>query len=188
MLNFRSLNWFLPFQVPCHSLRKPVHHLQSAGSNGQHWHLYRGVFKYEIDLIIDVICVYVVIISYICPPSESVCTGGRWRLWSSKERVQGPGHVTGGPHWPSDPSHAQHHPGMHSCWILCHGVFKMYLSIHIIFLLQYMLQRTQDPDENVALEACEFWLTLAEQPICKEMLSGHLVQWVVCFCFIWYFS
>lgn len=44
------------------------------------------------------------------------------------------------------------------------------------FLLQYMLQRTQDPDENVALEACEFWLTLAEQPICKEMLSGHLVQ------------
>lgn len=42
-----------------------------------------------------------------------------------------------------------------------------------------MLQRTQDPDENVALEACEFWLTLAEQPICKEMLSGHLVQWVV---------
>lgn len=43
-------------------------------------------------------------------------------------------------------------------------------------LLQYMLQRTQDPDENVALEACEFWLTLAEQPICKEMLSGHLVQ------------
>ena len=41
---------------------------------------------------------------------------------------------------------------------------------------KYMLQRTQDPDENVALEACEFWLTLAEQPICKEVLSGHLVQ------------
>jgi hypothetical protein len=41
---------------------------------------------------------------------------------------------------------------------------------------QYMLQRTQDPDENVSLEACEFWLTLAEQPICKEVLSGHLVQ------------
>uniref|UniRef100_A0A8B9H7Z7 Transportin-1 n=1 Tax=Astyanax mexicanus TaxID=7994 RepID=A0A8B9H7Z7_ASTMX len=44
------------------------------------------------------------------------------------------------------------------------------------FVFQYMLQRTQDPDENVALEACEFWLTLAEQPICKEVLSGHLVQ------------
>ncbi|TRY86190.1 hypothetical protein DNTS_030231 [Danionella cerebrum] len=37
-------------------------------------------------------------------------------------------------------------------------------------------ERTQDADENVALEACEFWLTLAEQPICKEALSGHLVQ------------
>lgn len=41
---------------------------------------------------------------------------------------------------------------------------------------QYMLQRTQDSDENVALEACEFWLTLAEQPICKEVLTSHLVQ------------
>ncbi|KAI3359256.1 hypothetical protein L3Q82_002775 [Scortum barcoo] len=47
---------------------------------------------------------------------------------------------------------------------------------HMHSIIQYMLQRTQDPDENVALEACEFWLTLAEQPICKEMLSGHLVQ------------
>ena len=40
--------------------------------------------------------------------------------------------------------------------------------------LQYMLMRTQDQDENVALEACEFWLSLAEQPICKEVLSQHL--------------
>ncbi|TMS23101.1 Transportin-2 [Larimichthys crocea] len=43
---------------------------------------------------------------------------------------------------------------------------------HMHSIIQYMLQRTQDPDENVALEACEFWLTLAEQPICKEALSG----------------
>lgn len=52
------------------------------------------------------------------------------------------------------------------------------LSFALILIVcsQYMLQRTQDPDENVALEACEFWLTLAEQPICKEALSGHLVQ------------
>lgn len=41
---------------------------------------------------------------------------------------------------------------------------------------QYMLLRTQDQDENVALEACEFWLTLAEQPVCKEVLCGHLSQ------------
>jgi hypothetical protein len=42
------------------------------------------------------------------------------------------------------------------------------------FSSQYMLQRTQDQDENVALEACEFWLTLAEQPICKDVLVRHL--------------
>ncbi|XDV20595.1 hypothetical protein PO909_025905 [Leuciscus waleckii] len=41
-------------------------------------------------------------------------------------------------------------------------------------IIEYMLQRTQDQDENVALEACEFWLTLAEQPVCKEVLCGHL--------------
>ena len=37
-----------------------------------------------------------------------------------------------------------------------------------------MLLRTQDGDELVALEACEFWLTLAEMPACKEVLSNHL--------------
>ncbi|XP_010220588.1 PREDICTED: transportin-1-like, partial [Tinamus guttatus] len=42
--------------------------------------------------------------------------------------------------------------------------------------IRYMRQRTRDSDENVALEACEFWLTLAEQPICKEVLTAHLVQ------------
>ena len=34
--------------------------------------------------------------------------------------------------------------------------------------------RTQDADDTVALEACEFWLSLAEQPICKEVLSPHI--------------
>ena len=32
----------------------------------------------------------------------------------------------------------------------------------------------QDQDEGVALEACEFWLSLAEQPICKEVMAPHL--------------
>uniref|UniRef100_H3CPV8 Transportin-1 n=1 Tax=Tetraodon nigroviridis TaxID=99883 RepID=H3CPV8_TETNG len=45
---------------------------------------------------------------------------------------------------------------------------------HMHNIVEYMLQRTQDQDENVALEACEFWLTLAEQPVCKEVLCGHL--------------
>ncbi|XP_049816138.1 transportin-1 isoform X2 [Schistocerca nitens] len=45
-------------------------------------------------------------------------------------------------------------------------------------IIEYMLLRTQDPDEGVALEACEFWLSLAEQPVCKEALSPHLTRLV----------
>lgn len=41
-----------------------------------------------------------------------------------------------------------------------------------------MLGRTQDGNETVALEACEFWLSLADQPICKEVLSPHLARLV----------
>ena len=37
-----------------------------------------------------------------------------------------------------------------------------------------MLLRTQDSEESVALEACEFWLALAEQPICKQVLGQYL--------------
>ena len=37
-----------------------------------------------------------------------------------------------------------------------------------------MLMRTQDPDDTVALEACEFWLSLAEQPICRDVLGPHI--------------
>lgn len=39
-----------------------------------------------------------------------------------------------------------------------------------------MLLRTQDQDESVALEASEFWLTLADQSICKEVLAPHLAK------------
>lgn len=41
-------------------------------------------------------------------------------------------------------------------------------------IIEFTLIRTRDPDEAVALEACEFWLSLAEQPICKEVLGKHL--------------
>jgi len=41
-----------------------------------------------------------------------------------------------------------------------------------------MLLRTQDPDENVALEACEFWLSIADQQICKEALTPYLPRLV----------
>ncbi|KAF5289606.1 hypothetical protein FQR65_LT11797 [Abscondita terminalis] len=41
-------------------------------------------------------------------------------------------------------------------------------------IIEYMLVRTQDQDESVSLEACEFWLSLAEQHICREVLGPHL--------------
>jgi transportin-1 len=37
-----------------------------------------------------------------------------------------------------------------------------------------MLLRTQDEDEQVALEACEFWLVLADQQICLDVLKQHI--------------
>jgi len=49
---------------------------------------------------------------------------------------------------------------------------------HMNNIIDYMLARTQDPDEGVALEACEFWLSLAEQPICREALQPHLPKLV----------
>uniref|UniRef100_H2ZM67 Transportin-1 n=1 Tax=Ciona savignyi TaxID=51511 RepID=H2ZM67_CIOSA len=49
------------------------------------------------------------------------------------------------------------------------------LKPHMSNIIEYMLLRTQDNDETVALEACEFWLTLAEQTAdCKEILPPFL--------------
>ncbi|XP_057298816.1 transportin-1-like [Hydractinia symbiolongicarpus] len=45
-------------------------------------------------------------------------------------------------------------------------------------LVEYMLVRTQDNEDSVALEACEFWLALAEQPICKQVLQQFLPRLV----------
>lgn len=45
-------------------------------------------------------------------------------------------------------------------------------------ITEYMLLRTQDLDEAVALEACEFWLSLAEQQICREALMPYLTRLV----------
>lgn len=41
-----------------------------------------------------------------------------------------------------------------------------------------MMLRTQDDDDAVSLEACEFWLSLAEQPICKDVLAPHIMRLV----------
>jgi len=45
---------------------------------------------------------------------------------------------------------------------------------HMNSIIDYMLQRTQDADEGVSLEACEFWLSLADEPLCKDALQPHL--------------
>lgn len=37
-----------------------------------------------------------------------------------------------------------------------------------------MVRSTQDQDENVAVEACEFWLSLADKSVCREVLAPHL--------------
>lgn len=48
------------------------------------------------------------------------------------------------------------------------------LHPHMRAIIVYMILRTQDEDETVALEACEFWLVLADQPICYEVLRDHI--------------
>lgn len=65
------------------------------------------------------------------------------------------------------------------------NVFKFPVSVvdatHralIILSFQFMLLRTQDPDENLALEACEFWPLLAEQPVCHDVLDPYLERLV----------
>lgn len=45
---------------------------------------------------------------------------------------------------------------------------------HMNAIILYMILRTQDEDETVALEACEFWLVLADQQICYDVLKPHI--------------
>ena len=49
----------------------------------------------------------------------------------------------------------------------------LYLCVFVC-RVKYMLMRTQDSDSSVSLEACEFWLSLAEHEICKEVLMPHI--------------
>lgn len=41
-------------------------------------------------------------------------------------------------------------------------------------IIEFMLGCTKQEDEDIALEACEFWLTLAEQESCRGLLSQAL--------------
>ncbi|TPP57477.1 Transportin-2 [Fasciola gigantica] len=45
---------------------------------------------------------------------------------------------------------------------------------HLPNIIEFMLLRTQDADENISREACEFWLSLSEQPICHQALCPYI--------------
>ncbi|GAU89346.1 hypothetical protein RvY_01903 [Ramazzottius varieornatus] len=45
-------------------------------------------------------------------------------------------------------------------------------------IIGFMLMRTQDGDEQVALEACEFWLSVADNQVGQQTLQPHLAQLV----------
>ncbi|XP_016955471.1 transportin-1 isoform X2 [Drosophila biarmipes] len=63
---------------------------------------------------------------------------------------------------------------------VCHGLVMLLevrmdrLMPHMSQVIEYMLQRTQDADEAVALQAFEFWLSLAEKSDCKDLLAPVL--------------
>ena len=40
------------------------------------------------------------------------------------------------------------------------------------------MSRTQDSDESVALESCEFWLALAEHSQCRDIMQSHIQELV----------
>ncbi|BES96472.1 IBN_N [Nesidiocoris tenuis] len=48
------------------------------------------------------------------------------------------------------------------------------LMPHMNGIVEYMLSRTQDSDESLALESSEFWHYLAESGLCKDILRPHL--------------
>ncbi|KHJ87372.1 HEAT repeat protein, partial [Oesophagostomum dentatum] len=49
------------------------------------------------------------------------------------------------------------------------------LAPHLPNVIDYIIMKTQDPNENIAVEACEFWLSLAENSdVCKELLTPFL--------------
>uniref|UniRef100_A0A1I8F2E2 Importin N-terminal domain-containing protein n=1 Tax=Macrostomum lignano TaxID=282301 RepID=A0A1I8F2E2_9PLAT len=57
-----------------------------------------------------------------------------------------------------------------------------YLLPYMTSILEFMLLRTQDPDEFVAQEACELWLAIADQPNCQELLRPYLPKLIPVLC------
>lgn len=49
-----------------------------------------------------------------------------------------------------------------------------HIKRYIKDIIQFMLHTSNDPNEAVAMEACEFWSVIAEVPYCVEVLSEFL--------------
>lgn len=52
------------------------------------------------------------------------------------------------------------------------------LAPHLNVVIEYMIARSKDEDDEIALEACEFWLTVPENELGKNMLRQYLPQLV----------
>jgi hypothetical protein len=48
---------------------------------------------------------------------------------------------------------------------------------NIVAFMLFCMEQTED--ETLALEACEFWLSFAEQPELKDTLEGHVAKYAL---------
>lgn len=67
---------------------------------------------------------------------------------------------------------------------VCTGMIQMLashpnkLGPYMAQIIEYMIKRTQDQDEDVALESCEFWTAFCEAQIDPNILKPFLPQLV----------
>mmetsp|Transcript_4436 Transcript_4436/g.10966 ORF Transcript_4436/g.10966 Transcript_4436/m.10966 type:complete len:887 (-) Transcript_4436:203-2863(-) len=64
--------------------------------------------------------------------------------------------------------------------LICSAISKLihiridYLAPHMKDIIPYILRSSQDPDEELALEACEFWSSIANLRGCEQILKDYL--------------
>lgn len=49
-----------------------------------------------------------------------------------------------------------------------------YIQRHILNIVQFMLHASNDPDEDIAFDACQFWSVLGDASYCKEAVQPFL--------------
>ncbi|KRX99924.1 Transportin-2 [Trichinella pseudospiralis] len=76
----------------------------------------------------------------------------------------------------NDLEHSIHDCLCQALSLLCNLYFNK-LTNYMPTVARYILHRTSDLVEHTALEACEFWLTLAEEPAnCREVVRPYLAE------------